>query len=72
MTQSERNTATNNYLGSIGFDLSKMQVITTRSGENAIYAFRESELKLTKKLSAFLRDLGYVIHLESNSKYKRP
>ena len=72
MTQSERNQQTQAYLTYLGFDPAKMQVMTTKSGENAIYVFRESEPKLKKKLADFLRDLGYVIHLESNSKYGRP
>ena len=69
MTQSERNSLTQSYLTCIGFNPEKMKVMTTKAGENAIYVYLESEQRLTKKLSAFLRDLGYVIHLESNSKY---
>lgn len=70
MTQSERNTMTQNYLTSLGFDPEKMKVITTQK-ENVICVYLESESKLTKKLASFLRDLGYVIRLESNSKFGR-
>lgn len=71
MTQPERNQLTQNYLTSLGFDPDKMKVITTQMRENAIYVYLESERRLTSKLASFLRDLGYVIHLESKSKTGR-
>ena len=71
MTQSDRNNSTYNYLLRLGFDGDKVKVITTKEKVNAIYVYLENERRMTKKLSTFLRDLGYVIHLESNSKVGR-
>lgn len=71
MTQSERNASVHDYLIRLGFDGEKVKVITTQAKENAIYVYLENEHRMKKKLSAFLRDLGYVIHLESNSKFGR-
>jgi hypothetical protein len=62
---------TQNYLTSLGFDSERMKVITTQKNENIICVYLESERRLTSKLASFLRDLGYVVRLESNSKFGR-
>lgn len=71
LTQPERNSMTQSYLNELGFNPEKMKVLTSKSGENSVYVYLESEPRMTKKLSAFIRDLGYVIHMESNSKFGR-